>query len=130
MASKQLLKNRVGNLVAHVRQECGGESSAATVEKELCDFVNNVRRMQYGTFRRQGFFIGSGVVEAGCTTVIGARCKQSGMFWGKPGLKTSWPPNAGSMSSGKNASKRSQRPQRLLGANRVAEESCRGPKES
>jgi hypothetical protein len=27
--------------------------------------------MQYGTFRRQGFFIGSGVVEAGCKTVIG-----------------------------------------------------------
>ena len=43
--------------------------------------------MQYGTFRRQGFFIGSGVVEAGCKTVIGARCKQSGMFWGKPGAE-------------------------------------------
>ena len=43
--------------------------------------------MQYGTFRRQGFFIGSGVVEAGCKTVIGARCKQSGMFWSKPGVE-------------------------------------------
>ena len=43
--------------------------------------------MQYGTFRRQGFFIGSGVVEAGGKTVIGARCKQSGMFWGKLGAE-------------------------------------------
>ena len=43
--------------------------------------------MQYGTFRRQGFFIGSGVIEAGCKTVIGARCKQSGMFWGEPGAE-------------------------------------------
>ena len=42
---------------------------------------------EYGTFRRQGFFIGSGVVEAGCKTVIGARCKQSGLFWGKPGAQ-------------------------------------------
>ena len=57
------------------------------VEKELGYFVNNITRMQYGTFRRQGFFIGSGVVEAGCKTVIGARCKQSGMFWGEPGAE-------------------------------------------
>ena len=43
--------------------------------------------MQYGTFRKQGFFIGSGVIEAGCKTVVGARCKQSGMFWGRPGAQ-------------------------------------------
>jgi hypothetical protein len=29
----------------------------------------------------------SGVVEAGCKTVIGARCKQSGMFWGEAGAE-------------------------------------------
>ena len=57
------------------------------MEKELGYFVNNVARMQYGTFRAKGFFIGSGVIEAGCKTVIGARCKQSGMFWGKPGAQ-------------------------------------------
>ena len=43
--------------------------------------------MQYGTFRRQGFFIGSGVIEAGCKTVIGTRCKQSGMFWSESGAQ-------------------------------------------
>jgi hypothetical protein len=32
-------------------------------------------------FRRQQLFIGTGVIEAGCKTVIGSRCKQSGMFW-------------------------------------------------
>ncbi|GDY20381.1 hypothetical protein LBMAG56_17260 [Verrucomicrobiota bacterium] len=47
-------------------------------------FVHNVSRMQYGTFRAAGYFIGSSVVEAGCKTVIGGRCKQSGMFWSKP----------------------------------------------
>jgi hypothetical protein len=58
------------------------------VEKELGYFVNNVSRMQYGTFRAQGYFIGSGVIEAGCKTVIGARCKQSGMFWGEAGAES------------------------------------------
>ena len=43
--------------------------------------------MEYGTFRQKGYFIGSGVVEAGCKTVIGAHCKQSGMFWSEPGAE-------------------------------------------
>ena len=85
--AKQLLKDQVDKLIEQARQECAGKSQAQAVEKELGYFVNNVARMQYGTFRRKGFFIGSGVVEAGCKTVIGARCKQSGMFWGRPGAQ-------------------------------------------
>ena len=37
--------------------------------------------MRYLKFRSQGFFVGSGVIEAGCKTVIGKRLKQSGMEW-------------------------------------------------
>ena len=33
------------------------------------------------------FFIGSGVIEVRCKIVIGARCKQSDMFWGEPGAE-------------------------------------------
>ena len=43
--------------------------------------------MLYGSFRAASYFIGSGVVEAGCKTVVGARCKQSGMFWSLPGAE-------------------------------------------
>jgi hypothetical protein len=38
-------------------------------------------RMRYPKFRRQHLFVGSGVIEAGCKTVIGSRLKQSGTFW-------------------------------------------------
>src|SRR5204863_1439629 len=68
-------------------KECASKHQVEAVEKELGYFVSNIARMQYGTFRRKGFFIGSGVIEAGCKTVIGARCKQSGMFWGEPGAE-------------------------------------------
>jgi hypothetical protein len=85
--ARRLLKDQVEKLIAETRQEGAGKSQAQAVEKELGYFVNNVARMQYGTFRRRGFFIGSGVIEAGCKTVIGARCKQSGMFWGEPGAE-------------------------------------------
>ena len=44
-------------------------------------FERNAARMRYPKFRRQHFFVGSGVIEAGCKTVIGSRLKQSGMFW-------------------------------------------------
>ena len=41
--------------------------------------------MSYATFRKAGYFIGSGVVEAGCKTVVGKRMKNSGMFWSEEG---------------------------------------------
>jgi hypothetical protein len=44
-------------------------------------FQNNAPRMRYTWFRQCGLFVGSGVVEASCKTVIGLRLKQSGMHW-------------------------------------------------
>ena len=84
---RRLLGNGVENLIKETRQECAGKPQAQSVEEQLGYFVHNIKRMEYRTFRRQGFFIGSGVIEAGCKTVIGSRCKQSGMFWSKPGAE-------------------------------------------
>jgi hypothetical protein len=83
----RLRQDQVEALIEETRRECAGQSQATAVEQALHYFVTNVSRMQYGTFRKQGYFIGSGVVEAGCKTVIGARCKQSGMFWSEPGAE-------------------------------------------
>jgi hypothetical protein len=84
---RRLLGNGVKNLIEETREQCAGKRQAQQVYEELGYFVHNIERMQYRTFRRQGLFIGSGVVEAGCKTVIGSRCKQSGMFWGTPGAE-------------------------------------------
>ena len=54
---------------------------AKIVRNEADYFQRNRRRMRYPVFRAQGLFVGSGVVEAGCKTVIAARLKRSGMFW-------------------------------------------------
>ncbi len=51
------------------------------VRKAIGYFQANAERMRYASFRRQGLFVGSGVVEAGCKTIIGFRLKQSGMRW-------------------------------------------------
>ena len=54
---------------------------AEKIRTEADYFERNAERMRYPKFRRQHLFVGSGVIEAGCKTVIGSRLKQSGMFW-------------------------------------------------
>jgi hypothetical protein len=54
-------------------------------DKDLAYFETNAHRMRYAHYRKLGMFVGSGVVEAGCKTVIGARLKLSGMRWSTPG---------------------------------------------
>jgi hypothetical protein len=58
-----------------------GEETQEAVRKAQGYFEANTARMRYAQFRRQGLFVGSGVVEAGCKTVVGQRLKQSGMRW-------------------------------------------------
>jgi hypothetical protein len=84
---KLLLADGVRKILGQARAEAEATGCGEAMEKALGYFEHNVERMQYGTFRRRGFFIGSGVIEAGCKTVIGARCKQSGMFWSSPGAE-------------------------------------------
>ena len=83
---KMLLADGLERIINQARQEAVKLDKEQQIEALLGYFVHNVPRMQYGTFRREGLFIGSGVIEAGCRTVIGARCKHSGMFWSQSGL--------------------------------------------
>jgi hypothetical protein len=73
-------------LVAHLREIAAGHADAhpnlaEDVLKEAAYFATNAERMRYPEFREKGLFVGSGVVEAGCKSVIGSRLKRSGMFW-------------------------------------------------
>lgn len=54
--------------------------------KALDYFTGNTHRMQYHHYRANGWFIGSGPVEAACKTIVGQRAKQAGMRWTIPGL--------------------------------------------
>jgi len=60
---------------------------AEEIGAEINYFETNKERMRYPEFREQGLFVGSGVIEAGCKTVLG-RLKRSGMFWTVRGANT------------------------------------------
>jgi hypothetical protein len=51
------------------------------IDTALGYFENNAPRMRYHWFRQCGLFVGSGVVESSCKTVVGQRLKQAGMHW-------------------------------------------------
>jgi hypothetical protein len=55
------------------------------IDTALEYFIKNAQRMRYAVFRDLGMFIGSGVVEAGCKSIVGQRLKLSGMRWNIPG---------------------------------------------
>jgi hypothetical protein len=63
------------------RQLPASGQSKKSLRKALGYFEHNAPQMRYAEFRKKKFFVGSGVVEAGCRTVIGQRLKQSGMRW-------------------------------------------------
>lgn len=82
---KKLLDNgEIEPLVARLR-EIAVEQPLPHLRDEILKeadcFATNASRMNYPRFRATGVFVGSGVVEAGCKTVIGSRLKRSGMFW-------------------------------------------------
>ena len=76
----------IETLVARLREIAAAQSvtQPGLVEeilKEAEYFETNANRMRYPEFRAKGLFVGSGVIEAGCKTVVGSRLKRSGMFW-------------------------------------------------
>jgi len=80
---KRLLdKGKIERLVGVLRTLRSSNSEVAEKLRTEADyFERNAERMRYPKFRRQHLFVGSGVIEAGCKTVIASRFKRSGMFW-------------------------------------------------
>jgi hypothetical protein len=75
-------KGKIEKLVLALRStESPNAQVLEKIRTEADYFERNTERMRYPKFRRQHLFVGSGVIEAGCKTVIGSRLKQSGMFW-------------------------------------------------
>jgi len=80
---KRLLdRGKIEKLVAALRSLASDNPEVAEkIRAEANYFERNAERMRYPKFRRQHLFVGSGVIEAGCKTVVASRLKRSGMFW-------------------------------------------------
>src|ERR1019366_6864625 len=83
---KALLKDKIAQIIAQAKTDLPTRAEPRKLaKKQIAYFERNRSRMLYQTFRQAGYFIGSGVVEAGCKTVVGQRLKLSGMLWSRKG---------------------------------------------
>jgi hypothetical protein len=83
---KALLKDKVQQVIEQAMALMPkGRQAREQAHKQIAYLKRNRSRMMYATFRNAGCFIGSGVVEAACKTVVGQRLKQSGMLWSLEG---------------------------------------------
>jgi hypothetical protein len=76
----RLDEGKIEDMILSLRCLVAAHSGLAEdIEEEVNYFNLNKERMSYSEFGKQGLFVGSGVIEPGCKTVIG-RLKRSGMF--------------------------------------------------
>jgi hypothetical protein len=85
----------------HTLKHAGGRRILAVLEKldrakmteavgfeydKVLNYIRkNVHRMDYPTYLRRGWQIGSGAIESACKTVVNQRLSQGGMRWGEEG---------------------------------------------
>jgi hypothetical protein len=75
-------RGKIEKLVAALRSLGSSNPDVADKLRTEADyFERNAERMRYPQFRRQPLFVGSGVIEAACKTVVASRLQRSGMFW-------------------------------------------------
>lgn len=78
----ELKEGDVKKVIAAIKRlKPHNQSVKEEIEKALGYFEVNQERMKYAEWIKQGIFVGSGVIEAGCRTIVGQRLKQSGMRW-------------------------------------------------
>lgn len=75
---EELKEGRLDQLIAAFDAQ---RTASHEASKVIGYIEENRQRMQYPSFRAKGLCVSTGLVEAGCKNVIGARLKRSGMHW-------------------------------------------------
>ncbi len=76
-----LLEGRALQVVHEMRRRTETVADRDSAIREITYFRNNLSRMNYDTYKAQGFPIGSGLVEGSCKFVVAKRFKGNGMRW-------------------------------------------------
>ena len=88
--SECIRNGKVQNVLDYLWKRMGDKLKGDAM-REYKYFRSNAGRMKYDEYRANGWFIGSGVIESACKTVVGHRFKQSGMIWSLKGAKALLP---------------------------------------
>ena len=85
---KCLMKNKVNEIVDRLAMETGRTPEAEKARNDAIRYYrNNLKRMQYKTFKKLGYMIGSGPIESAHRNVVQQRLKLSGQKWSIKGAQ-------------------------------------------
>lgn len=85
---KLLLNNEAATILNAIQKQQGHTPAAETSRKAAISYYeNNLKRMQYKTFREAGYMIGSGPIESAHRNVVQQRLKLSGQKWSIKGAQ-------------------------------------------
>ena len=85
----RLLVNQAALVITAVSEWETDNREHCDLKRRTVEYLReHLPRTQYQSFERQGYHIGSGVIESGCKTVVQARMKGAGMRWSANGAET------------------------------------------
>jgi hypothetical protein len=85
---ERLLSNKVGEVIQDIGKWAAQTQTHQDIRRRIANYLHpHPERMQYQTFREQGYHIGSGIAEASCKNVVQARFKGTGMRWSSEGAE-------------------------------------------
>ncbi len=83
-----LLTDKVATVIKTVEETIPKTTEAKKTQEALISYyTNNQRRMQYGTYKANGYCVGSGAIESAHRNVVQQRLKLSGQRWSLNGAQ-------------------------------------------
>ena len=88
---RRMLEGKIGYVIGGFKQMATKQGLSQYKKTELAKaiqyFHNNRSRMKYNEYLKQGYPIGSGVVEGACRHLVKDRMELTGMRWSVPGAQ-------------------------------------------
>lgn len=82
-----LWEGKLDVVIAACREHLNPDREDDPAQKAVTYYTNNRHRMDYATYREQGYQIGSGSMESGCKQISLGRLKIAGARWGREGVR-------------------------------------------
>jgi len=83
----QLWQGQVAQVIQSCQTLAEGDRGQEEARQVVTYFTNNASRMDYATYRRKGYQIGSGTIESGCKQLGIQRMKVPGATWSLEGAR-------------------------------------------
>jgi hypothetical protein len=84
--SKALLwEGRIHHLIKECERFADQTATSKVARAAVTFYTNNINRMDYARFRKEGYFIGSGTIESAAKRLGDLRLKEAGARWSRVG---------------------------------------------